>query len=639
MKGIVEHPWTNKDAEGPVNNHLPQRPSVVLQPNELSLKKMTVYNYKTEDVVRALAHSDTALTPMVCIYHLIEESRRRKITKQSRKSNATASTTATPAGVSNDSAYGSGSPSTSTAPGIAVDTSRPTSRSRHSYVPGYPGGDASSPTGRTPNGPSFSGDAQQQPQHSSGNPGKSLPQPGAYQAQQQQQQQQQQPQTNPFLTPKESANAMQAAALESPSFGATSQYGPPRMRKSSIGSGQISVGSSLNLESSSPFLQDDKRTSWSSRLFAKVRKSMPFLKNRRSQILNDIPPMQQSQMPDQNRKRMSFFQQPLKRFSVAPSQTSLNGQTPQKGRIASYYPSDQHPVPKLPQGSPQRPMTGQSHMASHGQTHQLVGSRPATAHPDLHVTPSSDSLSPPPQQQNRQQQQRRQTDFGPQIKTQQSTPARLLSADGYSNSRKSEPLREPPLAESSSNSTGADNSNGQKKRAQRPLSVMSSRQLTPLRLHPTQSFQSSTGVPSPYSPNNNHGNNNGGPQLPPALTTRVSTSHSMSSNGSAPAKSNVKGLFNLRFTMLGPLDEIRHRLETVMKNKLILYRQTGPCIYVCEYSPVQQGKSKDKMRFDVLIEAVQGQLHTVKMKRYSGNWFDYKKLVVALNTEALNVQL
>ncbi|KAJ1948762.1 hypothetical protein FBU59_001444, partial [Linderina macrospora] len=237
------------------------------------------------------------------------------------------------------------------------------------------------------------------------------------------------------------------------------------------------------------------------------------------------------------------------------------------------------------------------------------------------------------------QQQRRQTDFGPQIRAQHSTPARLLSADGHSNSRKSEPLREPPLAESPTNGIGPDSgdgSGGQKKRAQRPLSVMSSRQLTPLRLHPTQSFQSSTGVPAPYTPTSSSG---GGPQLPPALTTRASTSHSMSGNGNAPTKSNVKGLFNLRFTMLGPLDEIRYRLETVMKNKLILYRQTGPCIYVCEYSPMQQGKTKDKMRFDILVEAVQGQLHTVKLKRYSGNWFEYKKLAQLLNNEAHSVQL
>ncbi|KAJ2798229.1 hypothetical protein H4R20_004898, partial [Coemansia guatemalensis] len=64
MKGIIEHPWTNKDQDQPINNHLPARPVVVLQPNEQSLQKMPVYKYDINMVISALARSDQAMTPM-----------------------------------------------------------------------------------------------------------------------------------------------------------------------------------------------------------------------------------------------------------------------------------------------------------------------------------------------------------------------------------------------------------------------------------------------------------------------------------------------------------------------------------------------------------------------------------------------
>ncbi|KAJ1719085.1 hypothetical protein LPJ53_006087, partial [Coemansia erecta] len=64
MKGIVEHPWINKGYDQPIDNHLPARPSVVLQPSEKILQKMSVYKYKPKAVASALAHSEMTFTPM-----------------------------------------------------------------------------------------------------------------------------------------------------------------------------------------------------------------------------------------------------------------------------------------------------------------------------------------------------------------------------------------------------------------------------------------------------------------------------------------------------------------------------------------------------------------------------------------------
>ncbi|KAJ2158021.1 hypothetical protein GGF46_004073, partial [Coemansia sp. RSA 552] len=86
MKNIIDHPWTNKGYDHPVNNHLQDRPVVVLQPDEQLLQKMPIYEYNIPDVVASLARSDKAQTPMVCIYNLLVESRRRKAMRIARRS-------------------------------------------------------------------------------------------------------------------------------------------------------------------------------------------------------------------------------------------------------------------------------------------------------------------------------------------------------------------------------------------------------------------------------------------------------------------------------------------------------------------------------------------------------------------------
>ncbi|KAJ2699868.1 hypothetical protein H4R19_005506 [Coemansia spiralis] len=78
MRGIVRHPWTYRFDGKPIDNYLPLRPALVLEPNEESLKKMPVYGLDTASTAYALASSSTATTPVVSIYHLIDEARRRR---------------------------------------------------------------------------------------------------------------------------------------------------------------------------------------------------------------------------------------------------------------------------------------------------------------------------------------------------------------------------------------------------------------------------------------------------------------------------------------------------------------------------------------------------------------------------------
>ncbi|KAJ2331422.1 hypothetical protein GGI00_003259, partial [Coemansia sp. RSA 2681] len=607
MKGIVEHAWTNKDCDQPIENHLPARPTVVLQPNEQSLQKMRVYKYEVDAVASALAHSDLALSPMVCIYHLVEESRRRKASRNARRSQAThmgipsGDTSVTDVNQLSASPHVQGtavaSPASVGTQHDAAAAARPISRNRYSYAPGYSNGDNYSPTSRTAN-PAPASDAyyKSSAPHSHGSNHLQAPQPH-------------------YMATKDSDVG---AHLESPSFGA-SQYEPPRLRKGSTASGQLSVGSSLNLEASSPFLRDDdRRSSRSSRFFARVRKSMPFLKARRSQIMDEVPPFDQSNTTVGNRNRVSFFQAPFRRFSAAPSALSLNN--PHASRAQSYYPPSQ-PPPAHPQHqplNPQMPPHQQHQLPSQHQQQQAHqrnhGNRPATAnveHRPSMSTGQRPSTSAGPHH--------RYTDFGP---AQHSPGSRLAAEDSGERHRKSEPLRDLPF----------DAKSGPEqppvKRAARPLSVVSNRQITPLRLHPAQSYQGNQ-AGAPFT------QQKAGVPLPAALTSRGSAPNGVGSgqsfygqNGSSNNASNkaggVRGIFNLRCTMLGPLAEIHVKVERALKNRAIVLRKMTDVLYSCE----DRG-----LRFEILIEHVQGHLHTIKFKRLEGSWWAYKKLTVAVTDD------
>ncbi|KAJ2425595.1 hypothetical protein GGF41_002359, partial [Coemansia sp. RSA 2531] len=210
----------------------------------------------------------------------------------------------------------------------------------------------------------------------------------------------------------------------------------------------------------------------------------------------------------------------------------------------------------------------------------------------------------------------RYTDFGP---TQHQPSSRLAADDGGERHRKSEPLRDLPF--------DAKNGSDQPpvKRAPRPLSVVSNRQITPLRLHPAQSYQGNQ-AGTPFT------QQKVGVPLPAALTSRGSAPSGVGSTqpfgGQNSSNSNkaggVRGIFNLRCTMLGPLAEIHVKVERALKSRAIVLRKMTDMLYSCE----DRG-----LRFEILIEHVQGHLHTIKFKRLEGSWWAYKKLTVAVTDD------
>ncbi|KAJ2769316.1 hypothetical protein IWQ56_002602 [Coemansia nantahalensis] len=543
MKGIIDHPWLNKDFDQPVNNHLPQRATVVLHPNELALQKMPVYKYAIPDVTAALANSDMAKTPMVCIYHLVEESRRRKASRNARRSHAT------------------------NLGGDTPDASRPASRGRHA--------DADSPVAASAGAAgAHPSPAAARPDHRSHAHKQAL-----------------QPPQPPYLAPH---NSDLGSSIDAPSFGA-GQYEPPRPRKGSSASGQLSVSSSLNLDVSSPFLRDDdRRASRSSRFFDRVRKSMPFLKTRRSQVI-DAPPMEQSHAGPRN--RASFFHAPFRRLSAAPSAASMaNVQPPRVPSYAHPVPPPPPPPPLQQQPPPQQPrqLQQQSPPAQAARyAAAAAAGRPRTANGDTQPAISLGDARPATSGDHRNRSRHRHTDFGPQL------------------IRKPEPPTDLP----------AD----APRRAARPLSVSSSRQLTPLRLHPTQNQQQQPQLqPQAFLPTRG-----AAAQLPPALTTRGSAPVVGSPAGQQAHKGNVLGMFNLKCTLLGPLDEIGAKIERVLKAKSIVRCKITDVVYTCEDNGI---------RFEIIIDAVQGHLHTIKFKRLEGNWWAYKRLTSTLSTDLQAVE-
>lgn len=77
--------------------------------------------------------------------------------------------------------------------------------------------------------------------------------------------------------------------------------------------------------------------------------------------------------------------------------------------------------------------------------------------------------------------------------------------------------------------------------------------------------------------------------------------------------------------MLGPLGEIHANIEQALKNRAIVLRKMTDALYSCD---------DHGLRFEILVEHVQGHLYTIKFKRLEGGWWAYKKLTIAI-TESL----
>ncbi|KAJ2852151.1 hypothetical protein IWW36_000531 [Coemansia brasiliensis] len=99
MQEIIEHEWICKGYDEPVNNYMPSRAATVLNPNEDTLQKMAAFGYSAADARAALAQRQHASTPIVCVYHLLEETRQRAESRVSKsremsRTNTTSSETA-----------------------------------------------------------------------------------------------------------------------------------------------------------------------------------------------------------------------------------------------------------------------------------------------------------------------------------------------------------------------------------------------------------------------------------------------------------------------------------------------------------------------------------------------------------------
>ncbi|KAI3644844.1 hypothetical protein MP228_011008 [Amoeboaphelidium protococcarum] len=79
---IKQHPWVNCGFPcTPIENHLPQRPLTVLKPHPQTLQELSTYGFKVEDTTR-IVQTEFNLHPIVSLYHLIDEARRRYDDKQ-----------------------------------------------------------------------------------------------------------------------------------------------------------------------------------------------------------------------------------------------------------------------------------------------------------------------------------------------------------------------------------------------------------------------------------------------------------------------------------------------------------------------------------------------------------------------------
>ena len=82
---VRNHSWVNYGFSEPIKNFVADRPLRVLEPHPESLQELVSYGFKDDEVTRVL-QVETNLHPIVSLYHLIDETRRRKQDEVMRKS-------------------------------------------------------------------------------------------------------------------------------------------------------------------------------------------------------------------------------------------------------------------------------------------------------------------------------------------------------------------------------------------------------------------------------------------------------------------------------------------------------------------------------------------------------------------------
>lgn len=78
MAEIRQNAWLNTGYPNtPIMNHVPLRPLTVASPNPATLQELMTYGFKVEDSTSIL-RSEINLHPIVSLYHLIDEARKRQ---------------------------------------------------------------------------------------------------------------------------------------------------------------------------------------------------------------------------------------------------------------------------------------------------------------------------------------------------------------------------------------------------------------------------------------------------------------------------------------------------------------------------------------------------------------------------------
>lgn len=75
---IKNHPWTNLGYDHSPVNHVPIRPTCVLDPHPESISMLVSFGFNECDIRRALARADLGLHPLTSLFFLIDEARIRE---------------------------------------------------------------------------------------------------------------------------------------------------------------------------------------------------------------------------------------------------------------------------------------------------------------------------------------------------------------------------------------------------------------------------------------------------------------------------------------------------------------------------------------------------------------------------------
>ncbi|OLY84390.1 Serine/threonine-protein kinase MARK2 [Smittium mucronatum] len=584
MAEIRSHPWINIDFEDSINSYLPARPAVVLDPNPQSLGKMHLYGFTQEQVIASLADAEQVNTPIVCIYHLVDESRRRKAAKVARRNQAHAAATVAAANTSSMTASSNNTNnSTSLVPSVGAtnDTSISAISTAANAVSN--GENVASTDGTyISNNLRISLGAQDiRP----GNLASSTSVAGARKL-------------SMYSISQDIREIKDVEGSKTPVF-----LDSPSILASQLGAGlQISkqrknsdvtpvIGNSFNWESTSARDSEVNSSRMSknfrspSKLFARLRKSMPFLKFRKSMAFIDPIPLQKT--ANQNEKPLPVKRPSGSRFSDAP------------------------PIPLIPNAisaqnmQKKLPPTGQnmSSAATSSQTSQSVNNA-QNPNPLSRTLSAHDSK----RRDNTPIHNRRNTEFlSP-------TPSSI------------------PVSSLLPQSSPVKRNDGESKKIPMPI--------------PNPEVDRYGGNRQDMYSNKNPDQNSKlfSPKSSVTNTTTESNLYKNQHENKSPPNNNspISGIFTIKTTILRTLDEIHNDLDRVLQSNSIAYRRITEYFFYCEdrsefhSNSFSNSSTNSGNKFEIHITNIQGNLYTVKFKRLKGSWWTHKKLSQKLIKELCN---